>query len=134
MASGATCIATRETRDLMLGAFLLPHSEPTVMWSGVFSAVSCVTDTVKKSLLKATGPLPGRGTWAHTVRGLYLDEGRCGLADNPDLGPHCRTSPQAGEDHRASARRTLTSANGRFKTSDKKLSFTDTRRAENSRK
>lgn len=44
------------------------------MWSGVSLAVSCVTDTVKKSLLKATGPpLTGKGTRAHTVRGLYLD-------------------------------------------------------------
>lgn len=41
------------------------------MWSAVFLALSCVADAVRKSV-KATGPLPGRGTSAHTIRGLHL--------------------------------------------------------------
>lgn len=60
------------------------------MWSGVSFAVSCVTDTMKKSLLKATGPLPGKGTWAHTVRGLYLD----GRTLRPSRHPGLRSTLQ----------------------------------------
>lgn len=74
-----------------------------------------------------------RHTGTHRSRFVFGREDAAALQASR-TSVHTQDLTPGGRGPQASARRMLTSANGRFKTSDKKLSFTDTRRAENSRK